>query len=74
MKLNPLKCDFGVSLGKFFGFMVNQWGIEVNPKKIQALLDKKSPTKPKEVWSLTKKGRCLEHIHILSHGQLLAIL
>ena len=24
MKLNPLKCAFGVRLGKFLGFMVNQ--------------------------------------------------
>ena len=29
--------------------MINQRGIEANPKKIQALLDMKSPTKPKEV-------------------------
>ena len=49
MKVNPLKCAFGVSFGKFLGFMVNQQGIEVNPKKIQTLLDMKSLTKPKEV-------------------------
>ena len=39
MKLNPLKCTFGVASGKFLGFMVNQRGIEANPKKIQVLLD-----------------------------------
>ena len=27
MKLNPLKCEFGVSSGKFLGFMVTQRGI-----------------------------------------------
>ena len=27
MKLNPLKCAFGVSAGKFLGFMVTQRGI-----------------------------------------------
>ena len=27
MKLNPLKCAFGFSTGKFLGFLVNQWGI-----------------------------------------------
>ena len=32
MKLNPLKCAFGVSSGKFLGFMVNIRGIEVNPE------------------------------------------
>ncbi|KAL6319925.1 hypothetical protein AAG906_037001 [Vitis piasezkii] len=30
MKLNPIKCAFGVSVGKFIGFMVTQRGIEVN--------------------------------------------
>ena len=34
MKLNPSKCAFGVSLGKFLGFMVSQRGIEANPDKI----------------------------------------
>ena len=31
MKLNLSKCAFGVSLGKFLGFMVSQRGIEANP-------------------------------------------
>ena len=43
MKLNPSKCAFGVSLGKFLGFMVSHKGIEVNPDKIQAILDMKPP-------------------------------
>ncbi|KAL5541984.1 hypothetical protein UlMin_009694 [Ulmus minor] len=34
MKLNPSKCAFGVSSGKFLGFMVNHRGIEANPAKI----------------------------------------
>ena len=33
MKLNPSKCAFGVSSGKFLGFMVSQRGIEANPRK-----------------------------------------
>ncbi|XP_042958155.1 uncharacterized protein LOC122293730 [Carya illinoinensis] len=43
MKLNPTKCTFGVGLGKFLGFMALERGIEVNVKKIQAMLDMKSP-------------------------------
>ena len=39
MKLNPSKCAFGVSSGKFLGFMVNHSGIEANPAKIQTLFD-----------------------------------
>ena len=43
MKLNLLKCAFGVESGKFLGFMVNmvnQHGIEANTEKIKALLEK----------------------------------
>ena len=43
MKLNPSKCAFGVSSGKFLGFMVFHRGIEANPDKIQAILDMKPP-------------------------------
>ena len=61
MKLNPLKCAFGVSSGKFLGFMVNQRGIEANPEKINALLEMNSPRKPKEVMSLADKVAALSH-------------
>ncbi|XP_024024878.1 uncharacterized protein LOC112092580 [Morus notabilis] len=53
MKLNPLKCAFGVGSGKFLGFMVSNRGIEANQEKIQSLQDMKSPTKSKEVQRLT---------------------
>ena len=43
MMLNPSKCAFGVSSGKFLGFMVSHRGIEANPDKIQAILDMKPP-------------------------------
>ena len=53
MKLNPSKCAFGVSSGKFLGFMVSHRGIEANPDKIRAILDMKPPQNVKEVQSLT---------------------
>lgn len=37
MKLNPTKCAFGVSAGKFLGFMVSQRGIKANPEKVEAI-------------------------------------
>lgn len=37
MKLNPEKCAFGVGSGKFFGFLVSNGGIEVNPMQIKAI-------------------------------------
>jgi hypothetical protein len=38
MKLNPTKCAFGVSSGKFLGFMVSSRGIEANPKRSKLFL------------------------------------
>ena len=55
MKLNPNKCAFGVTAGKFLGFMVSQRGIKVNPKKIQAIMDLEPPKTVKEVQSLNSK-------------------
>ena len=55
MKLNPEKCAFGVSSGKFLGFLVSHRGIEANPEKIRAVIDMKSPRTVKEVQSLTGK-------------------
>lgn len=36
MKLNPEKCAFMVSSGKFLVFMVSNWGIEINLDEIKA--------------------------------------
>ena len=49
MKLNPSKCIFGVSSGKFLGFMVSHRGIEANPEKIKVILNIKPPQNIKEV-------------------------
>ena len=53
MKLNPAKCAFGVSAGKFLGFIVNNRGIEANPDKIKVVLDMPPPSNIKEVQRLT---------------------
>ena len=49
MKLNPSKCVFWVTAGKFLGFMVSQRGIEVNPEKVRAIMELKPPRMVKEV-------------------------
>ena len=49
MKLNPSKCVFWVTAGKFLGFMVSQRGIEVNPEKVRAIMELKPPRTVKEV-------------------------
>ncbi|XP_073051281.1 uncharacterized protein [Primulina eburnea] len=53
IKLNPAKCVFGVKSGKFLGFMVTDRGIEVNPEKIQAIVDMPSPQSVRDVQKLT---------------------
>nr|ABA97489.1 retrotransposon protein, putative, unclassified [Oryza sativa Japonica Group] len=55
LKMNPLKCAFGVSVGKFLGFMVHKRGVEIDPKKIEKIRDYKAPTCKKEVQKLLGK-------------------
>ena len=59
MKLNPTKCTFGVSSGRFLGYLVTQRGIEAHPKQIQAIIEMKSPTTLKEIQSLTGRAAAL---------------
>ena len=59
MKLNPSKCVFGVTAGKFLGFMVSQRGIEVNPEKVRAILELEPPRTIKAVQSLNGKVAAL---------------
>ena len=49
MKLNPLKCTFGVSTDRFLGFMVTQRGIEANPAQLKAILQSPAPSSKKEI-------------------------
>ena len=53
MKLNPLKCAFGVSASRFLGFLVTQRGIEENPAQLKAILDSPAPSSRKGVQRLT---------------------
>ena len=59
MKLNPSKCIFGVTAGKFLGFMVSQRGIEVNQDKIWAIMEMVPLRNIKEVQSLNGKVAAL---------------
>ena len=51
MKLNPNKCAFKVTAGKFLGFIVSQRGIEVNLDKVRVIMEITSPINIKEVQS-----------------------
>jgi hypothetical protein len=47
--MNPLKCSFGVSAGKFLGFIVREKGVEIDPKKIELIKKVQAPTYKKEL-------------------------
>lgn len=49
MKLNSAKCFFGLRSDKFLCYMVIQRGIEVNPAKVQMVLDMQPPTNLREL-------------------------
>ena len=43
LRLNPKKCAFGVTSGKLLGYIVSAKGIEVDPEKVQAIMDMPPP-------------------------------
>ncbi|KAK8957538.1 hypothetical protein KSP39_PZI001121 [Platanthera zijinensis] len=52
IKLNPLKCIFGASKGKFLGHLLTPEGLAPNPDKVKAILNMTPPHSPKEVQQL----------------------
>src|SRR3954464_8286096 len=55
LKMNPLKCAFGVHEGDFLGFVVHKKGIEINQNKTKAILELKAPETKKQLQSLLGK-------------------
>jgi hypothetical protein len=43
LKMNSLKCVFGVSTGKFLGFIIHEHGIEIDPTKIESIYKVQQP-------------------------------
>jgi hypothetical protein len=37
LKINSLKCVFDVSVGKFLGFIIHEYDIEIDPTKIESI-------------------------------------
>uniref|UniRef100_A0A803PLM4 Reverse transcriptase domain-containing protein n=1 Tax=Cannabis sativa TaxID=3483 RepID=A0A803PLM4_CANSA len=55
MRLNPAKCAFAVSSGKFLGHLVTRRGVEVNPDQIEAFQAIGQPRTVKDIQKLTGK-------------------
>jgi hypothetical protein len=48
LKLNPVKCSFGVKFGKLLGFVVSDRGIKVDPNKVRPIQSMPSLNTEKE--------------------------
>ena len=44
LHMNPMKCAFRVSTGKFLGFIVHHIGISLDPNKATTIATMKRPT------------------------------
>jgi hypothetical protein len=55
LKMNPLKCAFGIPAGKFLGFIIHEHGIEIDRKKVKSIKKVKAPTYKKELQSFLGK-------------------
>ena len=62
LRMNPFKCAFGVSLGKFLGFLVHHRGIVLDATKAEAITTL-SPRTTLKVEKLCGKGFLFEEIH-----------
>lgn len=83
MKLNILKCTFGVVSRKFLDFIVNSREIEANSEKIKASRDIEAPKIIKEVQSLNGNvvalsqfisraiDKCVSFFDVIKKGKIL---
>ncbi|KAL0300147.1 UNVERIFIED_CONTAM: hypothetical protein Sangu_3136500 [Sesamum angustifolium] len=71
LKMNPSKCAFRVTSGKFLRFIVRQRGIEIEQAKIDALLRMPEPQNIHELKSLQGKLANLWRFisNLADHGQ-----
>ncbi|KAG9447196.1 hypothetical protein H6P81_013324 [Aristolochia fimbriata] len=80
LKMNPLKCAFGVTSGKFLGFLVHHRGIEIDQSKIDAIQKMPVPRNVSELKSFqghlayirrfisNLAGRCQHFSRLLKKG------
>jgi hypothetical protein len=55
LRMNPFKCAFGVSAGRFWGFIVHEHGIQIDPKKIESIPKFEEPACKRDVQKLLGK-------------------
>jgi hypothetical protein len=55
LRMNPLKCAFGVMAGKFLGFVMHEQGIQIDPKKVETIEKLGEPACKRDVQKLLGK-------------------
>jgi hypothetical protein len=60
--LNPKKYVFSVSLGKLLNYMVSFWGIDANPKKVEAIEQLQPPWTRKKIQKLADMMEALNRL------------
>jgi hypothetical protein len=61
LRMDPLKCAFGVTSGKFLGFIVHEHCIQIDPKKIESIEKIGESVCKKDVQKLLSKINYLCH-------------
>jgi hypothetical protein len=61
LRMNPLKCTFRVTSGRFLGFIVHEHGIQIDPKKIESIGKIREPVCKKDVQKFLGKINYLRH-------------
>ena len=80
LKMNPLKCRFSVTCGKFLGFVIRRRGIKIDQAKVKAIQDMPEPKNLKELrglqgnltyirWFISNlAGHCHAFSHLMKKG------
>jgi hypothetical protein len=55
LQMNPLKCAFGVTSGRFLGFIAHEHDIQIDPKKIESIEKIGEPVCKKDIQKLLGK-------------------
>jgi hypothetical protein len=74
LQMNPLKCAFGVTSGRFLGFLVHEHDIQIDPKKIESIGKIGEPVCTKDFQKLLSKINYLRHFISSLAGQVESLL